>query len=94
LTNNSLQCILRHVKHAFSPNCCCFIVIIKHDIAFSALIDVLQAHLLQGDVLLAMGDYCATKDAYANGLDLGPFIRQSKSFKVWIRDLPSRHYKF
>jgi predicted negative regulator of RcsB-dependent stress response len=62
---------------------------------FAAFIDdVLQAHLLRGDALLSMGEYCAAEDAYAHALDLDPSIRRSKSFKVWIRDLPCRHYNF
>ncbi|RLM74681.1 small glutamine-rich tetratricopeptide repeat-containing protein 2 [Panicum miliaceum] len=34
-----------------------------------------QAHLLRGDALLAMGEYCAAENAYADALDLDPSIR-------------------
>ena len=50
----------------------------------------LQAHLLRGDALLAMGEYCAAENAYADALNLDPSIRRSKSFKVSIRDLSCR----
>jgi len=46
----------------------------------------LQAHLLRGDALLTMGEYCAAENAYADALNLDPSIRRSKSFKVSIRD--------
>ncbi|CAN6230017.1 unnamed protein product [Urochloa humidicola] len=46
-----------------------------------------QAHLLRGDALLAMGEYCAAEDAYADALDLDPSIRRSKSFKARVESL-------
>ncbi|RCV14934.1 hypothetical protein SEVIR_3G020000v4 [Setaria viridis] len=46
-----------------------------------------QAHLLRGDALLAMGEYCAAEDAYADALDLDPSIRRSKSFKARVERL-------
>ncbi|KAF8769243.1 hypothetical protein HU200_006750 [Digitaria exilis] len=46
-----------------------------------------QAHLLRGDALLAMGEYCAAEDAYAKALDLHPSIRRSKSFKARLERL-------
>ncbi|OEL19375.1 hypothetical protein BAE44_0019606 [Dichanthelium oligosanthes] len=47
----------------------------------------LQAHLLRGDALLAMSEYCAAEDAYADALDLDPSIRRSKSFKARVERL-------
>jgi hypothetical protein len=46
----------------------------------------MQAHLLRGDALFAMGEYCVAEDAYADALNLDPSIRRSKSFKVSIRE--------
>jgi len=47
----------------------------------------LQAHLLRGDALLAMGEYCAAENAYEDALDLDPSIRRSKSFKARVERL-------
>ncbi|KAL6844374.1 hypothetical protein ACP4OV_026047 [Aristida adscensionis] len=46
-----------------------------------------QAHLLRGDALLAMGEYCVAEDAYVDALDLDPSIRRSKSFKARVERL-------
>ncbi|CAL5029352.1 unnamed protein product [Urochloa decumbens] len=49
-----------------------------------------QAHLLRGDALIAMGEYCAAEDAYADALDLDPSIRRSKSFKARVERLQQK----
>jgi len=46
-----------------------------------------QAHLLRGDALLTMGEYCAAENAYADALNLDPSIRRSKSFKARVERL-------
>ncbi|CAL5061834.1 unnamed protein product [Urochloa decumbens] len=46
-----------------------------------------QARLLRGDALIAMGEYSAAEDAYADALDLDPSIRRSKSFKARVERL-------
>uniref|UniRef100_A0A0A9DZ45 Uncharacterized protein n=1 Tax=Arundo donax TaxID=35708 RepID=A0A0A9DZ45_ARUDO len=46
-----------------------------------------QAHLLRGDALLAMDEYCVAEDAYADALDLDPSIRRSRSFKTRVERL-------
>ncbi|KAL6651815.1 hypothetical protein ACP70R_010740 [Stipagrostis hirtigluma subsp. patula] len=46
-----------------------------------------EAHLLRGDALLAMGEYCVAEEAYADALDLDPSIRRSKSFKARVERL-------
>jgi len=46
-----------------------------------------QAHLLRGDALLTMGEYCAAENAYADVLNLDPSIRRSKSFKARVERL-------
>jgi hypothetical protein len=46
----------------------------------------MQAHLLRGDALFAMGEFCVAEDAYADALNPDPSIHRSKSFKVSIRE--------
>ncbi|GJN01353.1 hypothetical protein PR202_ga18614 [Eleusine coracana subsp. coracana] len=46
-----------------------------------------QAHLLHGDALFAMGEYCLAEDAYADALNLDPSIRRSKSYKARVERL-------
>lgn len=67
-------------------------IVIKHVMVLQLLlIMALQAHLLRGDALFAMGEYSVAEDAYADALDHDPSIRRSKSFKVSIRDLSCGH---
>jgi len=69
------------------------IIVIKHVMVLHLLLTMaLQAHLLRGDALFAMGEYSVAEDAYADALDLDPSIRRSKSFRVSIRDLPCGHF--